>query len=824
MTAVEPGRHLDGSARAVSKRPWPACDLQGSPAWQDFPPRPVPTTWPATTWSRQHLMEALLASPFVVSNPRTQERHRRGLDTVVDWLSAFPGDTWQDRWTVSCAEAEPATGWRVLVVRWLDDTGRSSNGRSADFAGLGAGLLGLIGADVIRPGLPWLLAKRTTANLVAVMARTRDPDAFEALRAAAASEATNTSTKQIALRRVAVIVAAKGGTVTDITVGDCLELLGHLHAWARPDTNSYFYQLLHALGVFPDTAPATARVWNTIGQQDVCQLVDRYRLACREVRDLLVDYLAERRPSLDYKTLNMLAFGLGKVFWADLEAHHPGIDSLRLAPEVATAWKRRIATTTRRPTTASGRVPRADGGLSYLAMVRAFYLDVAQWAADDPARWGRFAAPCPVRSEEMFHKKDRRRRKSRMDQRTRERLPILGVLSATVDRQRREAAERLAACAQTRPGECFTVADQTLRRSVLSRWTASTARIWGEDPDGGVRRDLTLEEHRAFWTWAVVEVLRHTGIRVEELTELSFHSLVSYRLPTTEELVALLQIAPSKSDAERLLVIGPELADVLAVIVTRVRDASGAVPLVISYDIHERVWNSPMPLLFQWRSGMEQRPITSSTIRALVANALAGTGITDASGRPLRFIPHDFRRIFVTDALTSGLPPHIAQVICGHQDINTTISYNTVYPEEVIGAHRAFIARRRATRPSEEYRVPTDAEWEEFLGHFERRRVAYGTCARAFATPCIHEHACLRCPMLWPDPTQRARLAETIENLRARIAEAHREAWLGEVEGLEASLAGAEGKLAQIERQGADHTVALGMPRVAGRRTGEQAR
>ena len=33
-------------------------------------------------------------------------------------------------------------------------------------------------------------------------------------------------------------------------------------------------------------------------------------------------------------------------------------------------------------------------------------------------------------------------------------------------------------------------------------------------------------------------------------------------------------------------------------------------------------------------------------------------------------------------------------------------------------------------RPSEEYRTPTDAEWEEFLGHFERRKVALGTCGR----------------------------------------------------------------------------------------------
>jgi hypothetical protein len=95
----------------------------------------------------------------------------------------------------------------------------------------------------------------------------------------------------------------------------------------------------------------------------------------------------------------------------------------------------------------------------------------------------------------------------------------------------------------------------------------------------------------------------------------------------------------------------------------------------------------------------------------------------------------------------------------------------------------------------------------EFLGHFERRKVSTGTCARAFDTACIHEHACIRCSMHWPDPAQRNRLTDIRDNLTARIAEAEREGWLGEVEGLKISLAGAEDKLAQIERRANQNTV-----------------
>ena len=242
--------------------------------------------------------------------------------------------------------------------------------------------------------------------------------------------------------------------------------------------------------------------------------------------------------------------------------------------------------------------------------------------------------------------------------------------------------------------------------------------------------------------------------------------------------------------------ISPELADVLAAVIHRIREPDGAVACVASYDSHERVWNPPMPLLFQRRFGVEQRarsppaPSANGSAGPLRTGTASGS-LTDSAGQPLRFTPHDFRRMFITDAVLHGMPPHIAQLVAGHRDINTTMGYKAVYPEEVINGHRAFIARRRALRPAEEYRVPTEQEWHEFLGHFERRKVALGTCGRSYATPCIHEHSCLRCPLLRPDPAQRQRLLEVRDNLLARIAEARHEGWLGEVDGLQISLAGA---------------------------------
>jgi hypothetical protein len=229
-----------------------------------------------------------------------------------------------------------------------------------------------------------------------------------------------------------------------------------------------------------------------------------------------------------------------------------------------------------------------------------------------------------------------------------------------------------------------------------------------------------------------------------------------------------------------------------------------------------------MGLLFQRTVGGEKHAFHPRAIYQMFARTLSASELADTDGNPLHFTPHDFRRIFITDAIVNGLPPHIAQIIVGHATITTTMGYKAVYPTEALEAHRSFIARRRSLRPGEEYRTPTDEEWDAFLTHFEHRKLSVGICARAFNTPCIHEHACIRCPMLKPDPSQQSRLKEIRDNLEARIIEAKREGWLGEIEGLQVSLAGAKDKLAQLDTatQHRARNTELGMPtftQIAGR-------
>ena len=132
------------------------------------------------------------------------------------------------------------------------------------------------------------------------------------------------------------------------------------------------------------------------------------------------------------------------------------------------------------------------------------------------------------------------------------------------------------------------------------------------------------------------------------------------------------------------------------------------------------------------------------------------------------------------------------------------------------------IARRRAERPSEEYRDLTAREWEDFLAHFELRKVA-SEHAAATTEPLVRTKMRVRCPLLRVDPAQKPRLEEIHANLIDRLHEAKEQGWLGEVAAIETSIAAAAQKLATMRNLAADHTTAhLGMPtlhRAVGRST-----
>ena len=219
-----------------------------------------------------------------------------------------------------------------------------------------------------------------------------------------------------------------------------------------------------------------------------------------------------------------------------------------------------------------------------------------------------------------------------------------------------------------------------------------------------------------------------------------------------------------------------------------------------------------MPFLFQRKLGTSRAVLSTQTIQRMLQRPCLALAQTRPEFAGLTFTAHDFRRVFTTELVNNGLPIHIGAAVLGHTSLQTTRGYVAVFNEDLVRHYQAFLDRRRQLRPVDEYRPPTDTEWTEFEDHFDKRRVELGTCGRPYGTPCQHEFACIRCPVLQVDPKMLARLDDIEADLLARRERARAEGWRGEIEGLDLTLSFLRNKRAHTQRF--TRRVQLGLPAV----------
>lgn len=104
------------------------------------------------------------------------------------------------------------------------------------------------------------------------------------------------------------------------------------------------WELLVALGPFAGEPMTLRAAWSAKGncrQHSVETLVDRYGVPPGGVRDLLVDYLRELKPSMGYGTLEGWAYRLVRLFWWEVLQINPAQANLHLSPETAMEWRER---------------------------------------------------------------------------------------------------------------------------------------------------------------------------------------------------------------------------------------------------------------------------------------------------------------------------------------------------------------------------------------------------------------------------------------------------------------------------------------------------
>lgn len=723
----------------------------------------------------------------------------RGVRAILEHLAGFPGEGWQQRWTAAGLD-ERHTSLGVVLF--------PEGGRVAKDAVTGVRILFCL--RVITPSVPGFRSYKFSNYPDTFRFIAADPGLDRFFAAVQAHTDAAHIERVHAMFDVCGALTTQGIALADLTAAALLhytyECRRHgVTIGATGDTRKFggalAWHVLREMGHFPASTPPSPRASAYRGQRSITEMVDRYDVAAPAVRQVFIDYLSRRSADMDYAALDHLARYLVGYFWRRIVEINPAQTDFVLAEPVYAQWRESI--NWREPKNGEPAAPRLHPQ-NIVVAVRGFYADLHSWAVEDPARWGPWVAPCPVRYGELRGARKRRRRiKERIDDRIRVRQPLLPALVEHVETRYEHARDLLAAAeAAAAAGRArFRFGELDYERTVSTR-----ARV--RDGRAAVRLrvvatgevvDQTQLEDYCFWRWAVVEVLRASGMRIEELCELTHLSIRQYQRPNGE-VIALLVIAPSKTDRERVIPMSAELFHVIARIIARHTAGGRTIAAIPRYDTQDKTWSAPMPHLFQRQIGLVRGVIAAGTIVFWLRNTCAELAETNPAFAQMHFTPHDFRRLFATELANSGLPIHIGAALLGHLDLDTFRGYVTVFDEDVVRHYQSHLAARRRLRPADEYTAVTEAEWSEFEEHFDQRKVELGGCARPYRTPCQHEHACIRCPMLTINPKMLARLDDIEIDLTERRARAQREGWVGEIEGLDLTLSYLRQKREQTQR------------------------
>ncbi|SCE24635.1 Phage integrase family protein [Streptomyces sp. DvalAA-43] len=303
-----------------------------------------------------------------------------------------------------------------------------------------------------------------------------------------------------------------------------------------------------------------------------------------------------------------------------------------------------------------------------------------------------------------------RKRTELVHARVRTLQPLLAVLVEHVDADLVSARKLLTRVKEVQPGEEFTCDGRRYRRP----WTRHDQQhtLWdGEAPlrchdaETGEAVNAGLREDEAFWTWAIVHVLRLTGVRIEELMELTHLSIRQYQRPNGE-LIGLLVVAPSKNDRERVIPMSAELFHAIAEILRRLTANGKPVRVLRRWDGHEKIMSEPLPFLFQRSMNHASGCISATVVNKLLKKACKTLEASDHRFHDVHFTAHDFRRLFATDLVNNGVPIHIGAALLGHLNIQTTRGYVKARELHQTGAKsQVTCSRRRPDGPQRYYEL-----------------------------------------------------------------------------------------------------------------------
>ena len=241
------------------------------------------------TGRKQATREELLGLVPLMFNPDAsyQQRWRfeRGMNYMLDWLETFPGEDWQDRWLLS--------GSDQLGKRW-GPNGLSQNVRST----MTLGLRMLIVFGAIRPSYAWLFGSRSL-GVYADFRSHNQAETFAAIESRVLPRDSYQEYVDEALNLLTRMVIVTGRDLLALDLNDFDDYAAARRASGRTvHALPLAYELLHGAGGLAGLPPTLRQARNR-GQLSVAELIDKYPIANRAIRDVLVHYLVERSALID---------------------------------------------------------------------------------------------------------------------------------------------------------------------------------------------------------------------------------------------------------------------------------------------------------------------------------------------------------------------------------------------------------------------------------------------------------------------------------------------------------------------------------------------
>ena len=441
--------------------------------------------------------------------------------------------------------------------------------------------------------------------------------------------------------------------------------------------------------------------------------------------------------------------------------------------------------------------------LVILSQVSSFYLDIQEWAHGRPVLGGvGRAQPGPPQRAGRDGEGPPEDR-SQMHQRVRERLPHLQRLADSAAAHR--TAMRGLSQQPRRRGRRGAQHDGiTYRRTLHKSYLEQTPRCragtsWSRTPPPASRSNVTEHGGR--------RVLDLGGHRDPPPHRRPDRGTAGDHPPRDDLLPAARhrRDRPPAADRavqgneERLLLVSPELASVLATVISRLRDRNGGTspwsPATTAREDHRAAAAAPVPAQERLAARHQPHPDHPDAQRRARPGrhhrhrgpaAAATPPTTSAACSPPRPSPAACRSTSRRRcSATAASPPP--------RPTSPSSRTNSSAPTAPSSPSAGPCARGRVPRTHRRgmARVPGALREPQSRARHLRSTLRHPLPARARLHPLPHAP---------PRPRRPGRLAEIIRNLADRIAEARINGWLGEVEGLQVSLNAARAKLAALDR------------------------